>query len=409
MRKNVRMIAIRQTVASALLLAVATASGGQENGASFQFTVLPPEHKKMVDPQTGTDLIFLTTNLAKDTNLYFHERSWLADGSLIFFNSARANGGPMAFLVETGELVRLATPNGGIGAINAAKTRNSLFGRRGDTILEWALTVEVSTNLQASPSKVTASERIVAHLPGIHMHTPPSESCDGRHLAVGVILEGARGIYVIDVASGEYRELCRMPEPSGYGGHVQWSHNNPNMLSFAGRPQRLMVVDIRAGIPKSIYTQREGELVTHEHWWAPDAHGDDQMVFCGGLHPEPAEDSHVKVIDVRTGVVRIIGAGAWWPHGQDKEIAKQNFWHCSGSEGGRWVAADNWYGDITIFEGKTSRPRLLTAGHRTYGQGEHPHVGWDRKGKQVVFTSHLLGNPNVCIATIPEDWQQANP
>jgi hypothetical protein len=228
-------------------------------------------------------------------------------------------------------------------------------------------------------------------------------------LAVGVILDNARGIYIIDLTSGEYRELCRIPEPPGYGGHVQWSHNNPNVLSFAGRTNRLMVVDIRDGIPKSVYQEWEGEHIIHEHWWVADAHGDDQMVFCGGIHPEPVEDAHVKVINVKTGAVRVIGTGAWWPGGKDEEVAKQNFWHCSGSEDGRWVAADNWHGDITIFEGKTSRPRILTVGHRNYGHGDHPHVGWDRKGKQVVLTSHMLGTQDVCIVTIPDAWQQANP
>ena len=79
----------------------------------------------------------------------------------------------------------------------------------------------------------------------------------------------------------------------------------------------------------------------------------------------------------------------------------------AGSADGRWIAADNWHGDLMLFEGKTTRPHLLTAGHRTYGQGEHPHVGWDRKGEKVVFCSRLLGNPNVCIATIPKAWQKA--
>lgn len=389
-----------------LLVGPCFAQSGPE---SFDLTVLPPEHKKMVDHSTGAKLVFLTTDPSRDTNLYFHERSWLADGSLIFFNSGRDRGGAMAYIVQTGELVRLATPHGGIGAVNAAKDRNSVFGRRGDDVIELALTVNVSSDPRASPSKVVATERVIASLPGIKMHTPPSEGCDGRHLAVGVIIEDAGGIYVIDVASGEYRELCRLPDPPGYGGHVQFSRSNPNLLSYAGRPQRLMVVDIRDGVPRNIYAQRDGELVTHEHWWVADANGNDQLVFCAGLHPEPVEDAHVKVINVQTGVVRVIGTGAWWPDGEDEEVAKQNFWHCAGSEDGRWVAADNWHGDITLFEGKTSRPRQLTVGHRTYGHGEHPHVGWDREGKQVVFTSHMLGDPNVCIATIPEAWQQANP
>jgi len=62
-----------------------------------------------------------------------------------------------------------------------------------------------------------------------------------------------------------------------------------------------------------------------------------------------------------------------------------------------------------LFEGKTTRSHLLTAGHRTYGHGEHPHVGFDRASKQVVFTSEMLGNPDICVATIPQDLQDKNP
>lgn len=396
----------RRRLAPLLLLVAAVApSHAAADAEPFRLEVLPPEHKRMVDPRTGAELLFLTTDRARDTNLYFHERSWLADGSMILFLSARAGGGAMAYVVETGELVRLSGPHGPISGVNAAATTRSIFGRRGDAVVQWSLAVKVSPDPRAAPSEVTAAERVIARLPGVQMHTPVQESCDGRHLAVGAIVGNGRAIFVIDVPSGAYRELCRIPDPPGYGGHVQWSHNNPNMLSFAGRTERLMVVDLRDGVPRNIYAQWDGELVTHEHWWVTDAHGDDQMVFCGGLHPKPSEESHVKVINVRTGVVRIIGAGAWWPTGGDEAIAKQNFWHCAGSEDGRWVAADNWHGDITLLEGKTTRRRILTVGHRHYGHGEHPHVGWDRKGRQVVFTSHLLGDPNVCVASIPPQWQ----
>jgi hypothetical protein len=70
------------------------------------------------------------------------------------------------------------------------------------------------------------------------------------------------------------------------------------------------------------------------------------------------------------------------------------------------VVADNWHGDIVLFEGRNSRPHLLTKDHRTYGGGEHPHPGWDRKGEQVIFTSHKLGSPDVCIATVPDSLQE---
>jgi hypothetical protein len=244
---------------------------------------------------------------------------------------------------------------------------------------------------------VAATERVICALPA-PATTSLNENCDGTRLSVGL----AEAILAIDVARGAVEEICRIPE--GYGGHVQWSHTNPDLLSYAGRQHRLMVVDARQRRVWPAYREWPGELVTHEHWWV-----DDQLVFCGGLHPKPTEDSHVKTVNVHSGVTRILGAGAWWPGATPAEVAKLNFWHCAGSDDGRWVAADNWHGDITLFEGHTTRPRVLTVGHRTYGRGEHPHVGWDPKGRQVVFTSHRLGNADVCVATIPDAWQQANP
>ncbi len=390
---------------AALCLLAPGASQGEN--AHYTLEVLPAEHKTITDPQTGTELIFLTTDPAKDTNLYFHERSWLADSSMILFYSDRANGGAMGYIVATGELARLATDSGSIGGITAAGNRNSVFGARGNDVLEWALTVDISPDPDSAPSKVTATERRICSLQGMELNTALSESCDGMFLSLGVTHTGdpsGPGIVIIETQSGEVRDLCRVVPPIAYHGHVQWSRTNPHLLSFAGGPERIRVVDIREGVPRRPYKEREGELVTHESWW-----GDDQILFCGGLHPKPTEDSHVKVLNIYTGQVRIIGAGSWWPGGTPVEIAKRNWWHAAGSHDGRWAAADNWHGDIALFEGKTTRERMLTMGHRTYGGGEHPHVGWDRKGEQVVFTSHMLGTVDVCVATIPKTWQEDIP
>lgn len=367
----------------------------------------------MTDSETGAELTFLTTNSARDTNLYFHERSWLADGSMILFRSDRERGGLMGYLVATGELVRFESPSGALGRATAAVQGRRLFAMRGDDVLELSLTYEMSGEAKVTASTVMAHERKIAALPDNSGSTTQlNESCDGKWLSLGLnnsARMGGAGIVIINVATGEMRDLCKIGDPPGYAGHVQWSHTNPNLLCFAGRDPRLWVVDMRDGRPRNVYKQWPGELVTHEHWWVPTKHGDEQLVFCGGLHPQPTEDAHVKVVNVNTGDVRILGAGAWWPGGTDVEVAKRNFWHCAGSDDGRWVVADNWHGDITIFEGKTTRPRLLTQGHRTYGGGDHPHPGWDRNGEQIVFTSHKLGDPNVCVVTIPRTWQEENP
>jgi len=107
---------------------------------------------------------------------------------------------------------------------------------------------------------------------------------------------------------------------------------------------------------------------------------------------------------LKTGEIRIIGAGAWLPGIEAKELSKVNWWHASGSPDGRWVAGDNWHGIIALFDAKTTEKRILTSGHRTYGHGAHPHVGWDLFGKSVEFTSNKFGNPDVCIGMIPKNW-----
>jgi hypothetical protein len=397
--------------------------------ASYLLEVLPPEHKRMTDPRTGAELLFLTTDPEKDSNLYFHEYSWLADESVILFTSSRSNGGLMGYVTATGELIRFHTPRGPLGAATAAAKGNALFAVRGREIIEVKLVIQASSDPAARRSRATATERVLCALPDGSPSTALNPSCDGKHVALGVtgFADKARGptIFKINVKTGRLSEVCNLPLTPGYGGHVQWSRTNPNLISFAGgrgptgdfagpvhtstgpedyagRGQRLWVVDIRDGVPRNVYLAEEGELVTHESWWV-----NDQILFCGGRSPAPPEVSHVKVLNIYTGEVRITGAGAWWPGAKPSDAARLNWWHVAGSANGRWIATDNWHGDIMLFEGKTTRPHLLTTGHRTYGGGEHPHVGWDRKGEKVVFASHLLGNLDVCVATIPKAWQDA--
>lgn len=413
-----------------ILLAALLASfsaGAQHEVRTYPLDVFPAEHRRMTDEITGTELIFLTTSNSRDLNLYFHDQSWLADGSLILFASDRDRGGIMGYLTVTGELVRIATPEGSVSGPTAARNRNSVFALQKNVVLELALDIEISENPAITPSTVLATERRVATLPQSASRTALNDSATGEWLSVGLSgFEDGSGpvILIVHVETGEIREICRLPEPPGYGGHVQWSLTNPHLLSFAShsennndvsgpirpndgptdyvnRLQRLWVVDIRNGIPHNVYHALEGEVVTHESWWVRD-----QMLFSGGTRTDPPIEQHVKVLDIYTGQVRIAGPGAWWPQGSPSDLARWSWWHSSGSKDGRWIAADNFHGDVMLFEGDTARPHLLTQGHRVYGQGPHLHVGWDRKGKQVIFASDKLGPTNVCVATIPDTLQR---
>ena len=392
---------------SLLLLFLATGFCCQGMAQVYMLEVFPAEHRVVEDPDSGALLRYLTTDPAQDTNLYFHDRSWLEDGSLILFHSEREAGGLMGYLTETGELVRLHTPKGGLLRPTAAKQGTRVYALRERDVLELTLSIETSKAPKENPSEVRMEERLICTLPEYSQICTLNESCDGKFVSIGMTgtQEGdLPTIYVADVASGALRKVCEI-EGNTFASHVQWSQETPYLLSYAGEDaRRLWVVDIRDGSQKQIYTQWPGELVTHDSWWV-----NDQIVFFGGVHPKPTEDAHVKVLNWKTGEVRIIGAGAWWEDATPEKISRRNWWHGAGSMDGRWIAADNWHGDIMLFEVKTTRPRLLTRDHRTYGSGAHPHVGWSRDGKSVIFTSHKLGNPNVCVATIPDAWQTANP
>jgi len=57
-----------------------------------------------------------------------------------------------------------------------------------------------------------------------------------------------------------------------------------------------------------------------------------------------------------------------------------------------------WHIDI-----RTSHLWLLTTNHRSYSQGEHPHVCWVPDSKSVESTSNKRGNADVVIAFLPLD------
>ncbi|MBI2423419.1 MAG: hypothetical protein HYV27_11380 [Candidatus Hydrogenedentes bacterium] len=395
--------------ASVFLLLGAVLLSGEPFAAetSYPLEVLPAEHVKRIDPETGAALCFLSSDPAEDTNLYYEQRSWLADSSLILFNSARERGGLMGYLTQTGELVRITTPTGGLGSPTAARERNRVFAVRGNQILEIAIAIDTSV----SPTSVIAAERVIAELDSAHQpfNCALSESSDGRYISAGV---GARGgedllklahVIVVETGTGAVRDVVTLPGVE-FHGHVMFSVTHPHLLSYARLKGPIVeVVDIRTG--EIVWGHRPDpkvEFATHHCWWV-----DGAITFCGGFHLEPNLESDVKVMDFRTGTVRIVGRGSWWPGAAPAELARVNWWHAAGHESGRWIAADNWHGDIGIFHGKTTRTYWLTRGHRTYGSGRHPEVGWDRRGEAVVFASHMLGNADVCVATLPQGWQDS--
>jgi len=366
---------------------------------SWECRVLPPEQMIGQDEESGARIVFVTTNPAKDLNLYFDLNCWTADLSLLVFTSDRNGRSELfGYLPKTGELVQLQEPDKSL-AVNATVdfSTHDIYVVRDNIAYQWRVDIQYDEH-DGQRSRVSIRERQITPAPeGCKFFMGFTQSADGRALSAGLIYTNSdkQDIVSIDIASGALKTLY-----TGKGiSHVQFNKYNNNYLRFSGSPHRMWFIDMRQpGVAHKLHLQESDELVTHEDWWV-----NDQMTFCGAYRKE---ESHVKVIDLATQTTRIIGAGSWWPDKSPVELSACNWWHASGSRDGRWVAADNWHGDIAIIDGRTSHLRILTKNHRQYGDVaiEHPHVGWAPDSKSVEFTSHKRGNADLCVVFLPDDW-----
>jgi hypothetical protein len=373
--------------------------------------ILPSERREEVDPQSGVNVIFATTHPGVDSNFYFHERCFLWNNRLMLFNSGRfGRSEVMGYLLETGELVRLVRAgHPSLGSRVASIRGDRLYAMKGARIYEWKL------ELSAGPkTSVRVTERLVAELPeGAQPRSSLDENSDGSLLTFLYLLGDDHWVGFCDPASGRLLPPTRIPfKPD----HLQFHRQRPDVISVsrtyetggdwgpldpaAPRRSRIWTLNVGTGQVVPAFFQAPGELATHECWWV-----NDQMTFVGGFHHEgDREEGTVKVLDFRTGEIRIIGAGAWVEGVPARQLSQANWWHAAGSPDGRWVAADNWHGTVALFRAKTTQQTILTTGHRVYGsKGLHPHVGWDLKGEYVEFTSNKLGNPDVCLIQVPRE------
>lgn len=374
-------------------------------GATWECQICPSEQKITIDPTSGAKIIFATTNPASDNNLYFHDRCFLFDNKMMIFYSDRTGRQEIwAWLADSGELVRLNNPNSpAAGSAVASRAGDKIYIAVEKSIREWKI------ELSEKPTKVTVTERKINDLPnGVQQLSGLNENSDKTLVSFGYKVGEYSFVAVANVASGEITTVAKLD----FGiQHIQFHWARPDIISFARgygsdtapldpngpAHARLWFVNLNTKTPVPAFFQRPGELVTHECWWV-----NDQITFIGGHNPQEA---HMKVLNITTGDIRIVGSGSWWQGAEDAKISQYNWWHGSGSPNGRWVAADNWHGMIAIFDAKTTEKRILSSGNRVYGGGPHPHVGWDLTGEAVEFTSNKFGNADVCVGVIPDEWK----
>lgn len=398
-----RRCVFRTTLMMGLALGILFA-GEEKKTSEWTCSMLPAEHRTITDPKTGYPLRFLTTNAAVDRAFYFTHNAFLPDGSMIVFSSNRSGRAEyLGYLTATGELARFLPSNAvHAGLAVVSKHANIIYVVRDREVCEWRVLIDLEAKQQ-----VKIRERRIGVVPAeLSLKEALTENANGALLSLSANLaNGQSAIATMDIQTGQVKTVLTTDLRTS---HVQFSHNRPDLIMFAGtagaddESQRMWLVDLSGRGAWKLHEQKPGELVTHECWWVGDL-----VTFCGGFEKDGFKvESHVKIVDINSHEVRIIGAGSYWPQGTDSEVAELNWWHASGDPYGRWVAGDNWHGGIAIFDARTTEKHLLTTGHRKYGKGTHPEVGWDTKGRYVIFGSEYFGNPDVCIAEIPKEWNK---
>ena len=372
--------------------------------------IYPPEHKILTDSVSGAKIIFVTTDPAKDINLYFDLNCWFGDQSCLFFTSNRRGKTELfGYVPKTGELLCFSPDNGDkkywFGTVDFKS--HDVYMTAPNTILTWHIDIRFNSD-SSKVTEVNVKERTVAKAPeGKSYVTELSQSADCRFLSVATVTHNQpqhKEITAVDILTGKHIVLCSVDDPYPIS-HLQFSKYNKHLIRFShdsptvkGLPRMWIFDDRKPGEVIKVHQQEPGELVTHEDWWV-----NDQLTFCGGY---VKEESDVKLINIHDQQTRIIGKGSMWEGGTPFELSKYNWWHASGARNGKWVATDNWHGRIAIIDIRTSHLRLLTTNHRTYGKGEHPHVAWAPDSKSVEFTSNRYGNPDVVIAYLPlAQWE----
>jgi len=372
--------------------------------------IYPSEHIVVEDTTSGAKLIYATTNSGNDNNLYFDYNCWFKDLSAMFFLSNRNGVNELfAYVPKTGELICVSPEkqetNYWLATVDFET--HAVYVRDNKSIYQWNIAIEFNSD-STKVQNAKVEERVIASAPeGVKFTSALTQSANLKLLSTSVAYNddpNHKEILSVDILSGKFETLMSFQTDTAIT-HVQFNKYNQNYLRFSRDiPRnigihRMWVVDIRKpGEAKKIHLQEPQESVTHEDWWV-----NDQLTFCSGYRNDQYD---VKVISIHDNSARIIAAGAWWESGTPRELAEYNWWHASGSRDGKWVAADNWHGHISITDGRTSHLRFLTKDHRTYGKGAHPHVGWAPDSKSVEFTTNIRGNPDVCIAYLPLDkWE----
>ncbi|MDN3669499.1 hypothetical protein QWY93_09160 [Echinicola jeungdonensis] len=421
-------------------------------------TRFPSERKVVTDPETGIELVFLTSKPAGDSKIYPTHNQWTSDGKWIIFRSHRVEGEAMAVNEKTGDIVQV-TEGGYSGMLNIARNSMKLYFMRKpkNEPLEKGAVQVVEVDLKKlfadSESGNLKSKDAYERICGV---TPPEIEAGGdmvldgseewvwfrvgrdeamKHLPKGVEMKGdfgprnmgagPGGIAGMNIKTGETKHVISVPFQVG---HIQNNPWVPGQIVFCWEtggksPQRTWIVNSDGTGLRPLYPESEYEWVTHEavispdevafaimgHREIPNTNKEDSEEGTGVYGANPGQESEWGPSGTRE---KPTGLGIVNIYSREMTIAGQipygsGFWHVSGSPDKRFVVGDNFAREIYLINRETSEMMLLSAGHKQTAR-DHCHPTFSPDGTKIQIQSAMLSENgremNICIIPVPDKW-----
>ena len=424
----------------------------------------PSERKEVIDPVTGTKLLFLTSTANGDSKIYQTHNQWTSDGQWLIFRSNRVRGEAMAVNEKTGDIVQV-TEGGYTGMLNVARKSMKLYFFRnpnrdttqrnaGDTtrrpqpnvamqIVEVDL-AKLFADSKAGTLKPASVYQRVCGTTAKELGAGGDMALDGdeewayfrigkeeaaRHLAKDAKLEkpfgprnmgaGPAGIGAMNIKTGETKHVISVPFQVG---HIQTNPWVGGEIVFCWEtggksPQRTWTVMSDGTGLRPLYPEADYEWVTHEA-----VTGKDEVTIAIMGHRKIAGTN--KTVEAGTPVS---GANPgqetnWGPSGTREKpsgLAIVNLrtremiivvqtktgsglWHVSASPDGRWAVGDDFTRNIYLIDRNTSEMMLLSTGHKA-SASDHPHPTMSPDGTKIQIQSAMLSadNKSMNICIIP--------
>lgn len=403
----------------------------------------PSERKVVIDPKTGVELVFLTSQSGMgDTKIYQTHNQWTSDGQWVVFRSNRVQGEAMAVNEVTGEIVQV-TEGGYMGMLCVARNSMHLYymrpvqkGKQKEKDME---VVEVNLEKLFADSEANTLkkkkhyERICGVIPA-EMGTRGDMALDGSEAFAYFRLgkqyagqfpikeeisgtfgprnmgAGPSGIGKIDLATGEVSHVVSVHFQVG---HIQGNPWHPGEVIFCWEtggkaPQRTWMVNADGTNLRPIYRETEYDWVTHEA-----VISEDELAFAIIGHRKITEDEQsadytkdwgpagtkayatgLAVVNMRTRELTLEG-----------QVDGDNFWHVAGSHDGHWVAGDTFARELWLIDRHTKERILLSAGHKTTAR-DHVHPTFKPDGTAIEIQSAMLSEDgrsmNICVVKMPQ-------